>query len=203
MKVNSGNDAQALQMASQLGFTGTSTGVTATTLTSSGFTASAYIGQVVVTGATYGVIVSNTTTVLTVDRWYNPANPGGAAATTPGTGTFVIVPGGAPAFFTALTTNATAPAATDTTLATEITTAGGGLIRKSSTYAHTGGANSYTLTTTFTVNGSDTGLPVTIAKIGVFNSLTSGTMVFETLLSATATLSAVGDALTTTHTVTT
>jgi hypothetical protein len=41
---------------------------------------------------------------------------------------------------------------------------------------------------------------VTIAKIGVFNASTSGTMVFETLLNATATL-VNGDQLTVTETV--
>lgn len=208
MKVNSGNDQQALVMASQTGFAGTATATSATTLTSSGFTASAYIGQIVLAGSTaanfvYGVIVSNTTTVLTVDRWYSPASPGGAAGSTPSsTAPFVILPGGAPAMYTALTANSGAPAAGDTTLTGEITTGGGGLVRKMSAYAHTGGAASYTLTTTFTANGSDS-LPVTIAKIGVFTGFVSGQMVFETLLSATATLSASGDALTTTHTVTT
>jgi hypothetical protein len=203
VKVNSGNDLQALVMGGQTGLAGTASATSATTLTSTGFVASAYIGQVVVAGSVYGVIASNTTTVLTVDRWYNPATPGGAAGSTPsGTSAFMIVPGGAPAFFTALTANATAPAAGDTTLTAEITTAGGGLIRKLSTYAHTGGAASYTLTTTFTANGTDA-LPVTIAKVGVFNSISAGTMLYETLLSATATLSASGDALTTTHTVTT
>lgn len=203
MKVNSGNDLQALQMASTTGFTGTATATSATSLTSSGFVASAYAGMVVVAGTVYGVILSNTTTVLTVDRWYNPASPGGTAGTTPGsTSTFVIVPGGAAAFFVALTANATAPSATDTALAGEITTAGGGLIKKIAAYAHTTGAASYTLTTTFTANGSDS-LPVTVAKVGVFDSVvaSTGQMLFETALSATATLSASGDQLTTTHTV--
>lgn len=195
-------------MASQTGFAGTATASTTTSLTSTGFVASAYIGQIVLAGSTaanfaYGVIVSNTTTVLTVDRWYSPASPGGAAPTAPtSTAPFVILPGGAPAMYTALTANSTAPGAGDTTLTGEITTAGGGLVRKMSTFAHTTGAASYTLTTTYTANGSDT-LPVTIAKVGVFNSIVSGLMVFETLLSATATLSASGDALTVTHTVTT
>lgn len=100
-----------------------------------------------------------------------------------------------------LTANATAPAATDTTLTAEIATAGGGLIRAQAAYAHTNGTNTATLTKTFTANGSDA-LPVTVAKIAAFNASTSGTMGLETLLSATATLSAVGDALTVTDTVT-
>ena len=97
-----------------------------------------------------------------------------------------------------LTANATAPAAGDTTLTGEITTAGGGLVRKTGTYAHTTGAASYTITTTFTANGSDA-LPVTIAKRGIFSG---STLVFETLVSPTATLSASGDSLTLTDTVT-
>lgn len=107
----------------------------------------------------------------------------------------------APANYIGLTANATAPSASNTTLTAEITTASGGLIRKQATYAHTTGVASYTLTATFTANGFDV-LPVTIAKIGVFNASTSGTMVFETLLNATATLAAAGDNTTITETVT-
>lgn len=205
-KVNSGQDAQAAAMGGDLaGYTGTTTSApTATTVTDSGasWTTNAYAGHIVVMGNNvYGVVVSNTGTVLTIDRWYTPASPGGAAATTPSTGGYIILPGNAPCWYMALSTNGTAPAATDTTLASEITTAGGGLIRKLATYAHTAGASSYSLAATFTVNGSDTGLPVTIQKIGIFNSITSGRMQFETALSATATLSAIGDQLTVTDTV--
>lgn len=107
----------------------------------------------------------------------------------------------APANYMALTANSTAPNVTDTTLAGEITTASGGLIRKSCPYGHTAGAASYTLTPVYTANGSDV-LPVTVAKIGVFNASSAGTMVFETTLSSTATLSASGDQLTITETVT-
>lgn len=103
--------------------------------------------------------------------------------------------------FVALTANAAAPAAGDTTLAGEITTAGGGLVRKQATFAHTAGTNTSTLTATFTATASDA-LPVTVAKIGVFNAGSSGTMGYETLLNATATLSASGDNVTVTETVT-
>lgn len=102
--------------------------------------------------------------------------------------------------FVGLTANTTAPAAGDTTLTAEITTAGGGLIRKAGTYAHTTGAASYTITTVFTANGSDA-LPVTIGKRGIFDALTAGNLVFETLVSPTATLSASGDQLTLTDTI--
>ncbi|MGI5155808.1 hypothetical protein [Microbispora sp. CA-102843] len=101
----------------------------------------------------------------------------------------------------AVTANSTAPAAGDTTLTGEITTAGGGLVRGQATYAHTTGASTYTLTKVFTANGSDT-LPVTIAKIGIFNASSGGSLVFETLLSPTATLAASGDSVTITETIT-
>jgi len=107
----------------------------------------------------------------------------------------------AAATYIALTANATAPSASDTTLTAEIATGGGGLIRAVATYAHTGGASTYTLTKTFTANGSDS-LPVTIAKIGVLNASSGGKMPWESLLSTTAVLSAVGDALTCTETIT-
>jgi hypothetical protein len=100
----------------------------------------------------------------------------------------------------ALTANTTAPAAGDTTLTGEITTASGGLIRKAGTPAHTTGAASYTITTVFTANGSDV-LPVTIGKRGIFDAVTAGNLIFETLVSPTATLSASGDNLTLTDTI--
>lgn len=103
--------------------------------------------------------------------------------------------------YLALTANATAPSASDTTLTAEITTAGGGLIRAQGAYSHTGGTSTFTVSKTFTANGSDS-LPVTIAKIGVFNASSSGTMGFETLLSATATLTASGDSIAVTDTFT-
>lgn len=102
--------------------------------------------------------------------------------------------------YVGLTANVTAPAAGDTTLTGEITTAGGGLVRKAGTYAHTTGVASYTITTTFTANGSDS-LPVTVGKRGIFDQASGGALVFETLVSPTATLSAVGDQLTLTDTV--
>lgn len=107
----------------------------------------------------------------------------------------------AAADYIALTANSGSPAAGDTTLTGEIATGGGGLIRAQATYAHTGGTATYTLTKTFTANGSDS-LPVTVAKIGVFNASSGGSMPWTSLLSATATLSAVGDALTITETIT-
>jgi hypothetical protein len=103
--------------------------------------------------------------------------------------------------YIAVTANATAPSAASTTLTAEISTAGGGLLRAQATYAHTASTNTTTLTKTFTANGSDS-LPVTIAKIGVFNASTVGTLGYETLLSSTATLTASGDNVAITETVT-
>lgn len=103
--------------------------------------------------------------------------------------------------YMALTANATAPAAGNTTLTGEIATAGGGLVRAQAAFAHTNGTSTFTLSKTFTANGTDA-LPVTIAKIGIFNASSVGTMGFETLLSATATLSASGDNVTITDTFT-
>lgn len=107
----------------------------------------------------------------------------------------------AAATFIGLSASTVAPAAASTALPGEITTVGGGLLRAQAAYAHTLGASTYTLTKTFTTNTSDV-LPVTIAKIGVLNAATGGTLVFETLLNATATLNASGDQLTVTETVT-
>jgi hypothetical protein len=88
-----------------------------------------------------------------------------------------------------LTTNASAPAAGDTTLTSEI--ASGGLTRAQGVYSHTGGTTSYKITYTFTASATHTA----VAKAGLFNASSSGTMVFETLLSSTATLAS-GDTLT-------
>jgi hypothetical protein len=186
-KSNAGVDSIAAMIGNPLGFSGT-----------------AYIGQMVVAGTVYGVITANSTTVLTVERWVNPATPGGAAGSTPGsTSTFSIVPGQAPAAFMALTANSSAASPSNTSLTGEITTAGGGLIRKLCSFAHTAGTSTYTEGATFTANGSDS-LPVTAAKVGVFPTLTgaTGILVWETLLSATAAFAAIGDAATVTQTVT-
>lgn len=99
---------------------------------------------------------------------------------------------GTAANYMAITANSSAAVNTDTTLTGEITTAGGGLLRATATYAHTTGTATTTMTKTFTANGSDT-VPVTVAKIGVFDAATAGNLVFETLLASTATLSAPGD----------
>lgn len=205
VRTNAGSDLScAAQGGDTIGYTGTATATTATTLTATGtpWVASAYVGHMVVTvsaAAAYGIVTSNTTSVLTVARWNVFATPDGAAATTPSSTTvFMILPGNAPAFMMGLTANTSAASASDTSLASEITTAG--LTRKKAVYAHTGGTSVYTLTGSYTAQAAD--VPVTVHKIGVFTDISGGIMVYEAVLNADATLSATGDPLTVTYTIT-
>ena len=205
----------------QVGAVGQATASSTTTLTTqSTYATNQWAGYRVAatvsgTAMVWGNIVSNTNTtnasVLTVDRWYTPSTPGGAAGSTPSaSATFIILDGAAPAWFMGLSTSTSAltlsgGASTATSLPSEITTSGGGLVRKICPFAHTASANTYTLTPVYTANGTDS-LPVTIGSIGVFNSMVPGdtteSMLFQSLLSTTATLSASGDQLTLTETVT-
>jgi hypothetical protein len=101
----------------------------------------------------------------------------------------------------ALTSDSTAPAAGDTTLASEYNHASAGLNRKACTYAHTAAASTYTLTVTFTANASDV-LSFTANKMGIFDATSGGNMPIETLVSPAITWNANGDAGTITETVT-
>ena len=209
--VNTGRDmwAQGQGRSTNVLAQQTATASSSTSITGTGtpFTASAYIGMICVDNTTgvWGNIQSNTTSAITVDRWYNPATPAGTAGSTPGTtDKFTIVQGISPAQFMGITANATAAGATDTQLPSEIVTSGGGLIRTQTTYGHSAGTNTYTAAVTFTANGSDS-LPVTIAKMGLFNSMVVASTInmwFETLLSATATLTTSGDSVSITDTIT-
>ena len=200
----------------QVGATGQATGSSATTLTNSGasWTVNQWAGctvyaSVSATAMVFGIVVSNTSTALTVDQWYTVATPGGGAGSTPSsTATYVIIQGNSPAWFMGLSTSTTAlgTPSTNTSLPSEYATSAGGLYRKICPYAHTTSANTYTLTPVYTVNGSDSGLPYTVGSIGVFDSAvvadTTSTMLFNTLLATTATVSTTGDQLTITETVT-
>lgn len=189
--------------------------ITATTLTNSGATfptsGQGLQGQIVaVYGLTnnsfvYGVIVSNTATALTVDQWYDGASSSGAAGTTPtasgGSGTtgiaYLILPGQNPAAWLALTADAGAPAASDTALASELTT--NGFTRSVGTYSHTAAATTYALAHLFTATGTST-----INKEAVFgacNTTGGGVMPFESAEPSPPTLVS-GDTLTQTVTVT-
>jgi hypothetical protein len=101
--------------------------------------------------------------------------------------------------YIALSTDTTAPAATDTSLTSEQTT--NGLARALGTYSHTTGANTHQITHTFTYSCT-TCTSTTIAKVGMFDASTGGNMMAETLLSSTATVSANGDQIVITWTFT-
>jgi hypothetical protein len=206
MKTDIGDDYQAHVMGGDLaandGFAGTATSTTATTLvqTGAGWTVNQWAGHLVHTASRYGVIASNTSDTLTIDKWYDPSDPGGAAGSTPsGTSPYHIGYGGFPGAWCGVTENATAPAAGDVSLAGEL--AGSGWDRRLCAWAHTAGANTYVLTTTFTSADGTTRTP---AKAGFFNGsriLTGLRMLFETLIVPTATLVA-ADQVTLTETVT-
>jgi hypothetical protein len=143
----------------------------------------------------FGVIVSNTSTVLTVDQWYDPTT--GSVGTTPdGTCSFVVIPGQMPAMYLALTADAVAPSSADTTLASEITTSD--FKRALATYSHTAAASTYTLVKLFNATTTQT-----INKGAVFASAVNGNgaMPFETAEPSPPTLIS-GDSFTQTVTVT-
>jgi hypothetical protein len=95
----------------------------------------------------------------------------------------------APATYIALSSNATAPSSSDSTLTGEITGSSGYLNRKQATYVHTSGTNTYTLSATFTSDQT-----VTIQKIGVFTASSGGMLFIETALAAPVSLNS-GDTL--------
>ncbi len=211
MRVNTGTDLQAAQMAGGVfgdgGTTTSAPGATTVTDTGKSWTTNAFAGKLVAVGGVYGVIVSNSATVLTIDQWYTPSSPGGAAASTPsGTNVaYTVLPGAAPAMFMGLSSSGSAPLATDTTLGSEFTTASSGLLKKLATFAHTTSASTYTMAATFTATSTDQGIGAqTINRIGMLNSIkgSTGILQFETALSVAATVTATGDSATITQTVT-
>lgn len=144
----------------------------------------------------YGNVISNTTNVLTIDKWWKADDTTG---TTPTSGdAFIVGKGGnASIRFMALTTDSGAASAADTVLASEITT--NGLQRALATYAHTQGASTFTLQVVFTASGTFTA----VQKMGLFTCLSSAgadPMIFEDVFSSTNLLS--GDTLTVTDTIT-
>jgi LytS/YehU family sensor histidine kinase len=97
----------------------------------------------------------------------------------------------------ALTTDASAAAAGDTTLASEETL--NGLARGTAdTINHTSNATTTTLVKTWTYTGSSSKV---LAKVGLFDAASTGNLVLETLLSSTATVNANGDTVQVTWTV--
>lgn len=202
---NGGKDYVADTLGGKAGFgvsgtIATGTSATSLTATSTPFVSNAYVGQIVIAeestnAPVWATIVSNTTSVLTVDGW---KNGDGTAGTTPGsTANYQILPGGGQARYMALTENASAASAADTALTGEITSGGCG--RALATYAHTPGTGTYTLVKAYTVTGT---FPA-IHKMGLFPVSTAsvGPLIFETVLNADASV-VNGDTLTITETVT-
>lgn len=202
---NGGRDMVHAMIAGQAGFGTSSTIATAsssTSLTATGtpFTASAYIGQIVIAeestnAPVWGVITANSTSVLTVDGW---KNGDGSAGTTPGsTANYQILPGAAPYRYIALTQDSAAASASSTSLASEITTGGCG--RALATYAHTLGTSTSTLSKTFSVTGTF----AAIHKVGLFQASTASSSLlgFEVVLNADASVVS-GDSLAVTWTLT-
>jgi hypothetical protein len=216
------------------GAVGTLTGSSATTATDSGaaFTTAATSagntglqGHIVVVGPNasgtgsqvFGVIMSNTATVLTVDQWYAIPVTGAAGATPNSTGKYTILPGAVWAAWVGLSTNSAAAAAGDvlrtsdglfgdgTTNGAATEQTANGLARaylgQGGSTAPTFGSGTYVLAHTWTYTGASS---VTLAKVVMCNSLAAaGSLLFlETLLSATGTVNANGDTITVTWTVT-
>lgn len=181
--------------------TGTGTTWTASNLATPQLGLATFRVYMPVTGLTtapvYGNIVSNTTSVATIDQWWTAAD--GVGTTPASTSALIIAPGGIGSVrFMALTTNASAAAATNTTLTSEITTNGGS--RALATYAHTQGAATQTLQKAYSITGTLTA----IHRMGLFCTLSAAgadPLILETVLSADATV-VNGDTLTVTDTIT-
>lgn len=224
LRVNTGNDWQSAVMngSSNKGEAGTATGSSATTLTNSGaaFPTSAimngatggYAGKIIAVGpnssgvgsTVYGVILSNTATVITVDRWVAAGSPFVAGTTPNATGTYQILPGAAPAWFMALSSTVQSGAAGDTVLAGEIV--GSGFSRTNyTTLTHTGASASYSIANTFTASGTQTinseGIFTASGTAGVATAANAGLLVFENAEPSPPTLVS-GDTLAQTVTVT-
>jgi len=95
--------------------------------------------------------------------------------------------------YIALSSDTGTPAATDTSVASEITT--GGLARANGTASHTANATSYTVAYTFTATATQTA----VQKAGLLNASSSGTLCFENTFSAVSMQS--GDTLAVTWTI--
>lgn len=145
-----------------------------------------------------GTVVSNTTSVATVDKWWTP-DLAGTGTTPAATSAFYILPGRGPgAIFMALTTNSGAAAAADTALTGEITNNGGA--RTKATYAHTYGVATATHIVVFSISGTLTA----VHKMGLFptaGAADAAPILFEAVLNQDATLGS-GDTLTVTDTIT-
>jgi hypothetical protein len=130
---------------------------------------------------TYGTIISNTGTILTIDRWMNPNNPfGTSAATTPSAGvSYTILPMSIGPVVMAFS-SVTGIAATDTPTSgwsseLQSNAAGTGLNRKiSDSISYSYPASNYTVSRgPITVAAGDLGAAtsVSVFKFGMFTSM--------------------------------
>ncbi len=103
---------------------------------------------------------------------------------------------GAAAIYVGLSSNSTAPAATDTVLAGEISNANG-LGRAIASVGHTAGSTSSVLSKTWTYTGS---VSVTINKVALFNAGAAGAMTHEAAVISAPTVTSPGDTLTINYT---
>jgi hypothetical protein len=137
--------------------------------------------------------MSNTATVLTVDGWYNPGTY--AAGTTPAsTAKYQVLPGQFPACYIAVTEDSGSPSASDTTLASELTT--DGFARALGTFSHTAAATSYSLQVVFNATGTHT---INKTSLNGSRVASKGVMPFESAMPNPPTLVS-GDQLTETYT---
>jgi hypothetical protein len=105
-------------------------------------------------------------------------------------GNSALASASAVAKFMAISADAGAPSASDTTLTGEINT--NGLGRQACTYGHTNGQTTFTQQSVWS---SITGTQNGIQKMALFTAVSSGTMVFETALAVSKSVSS-GDTLT-------
>jgi hypothetical protein len=203
LRTNAGVDWQAAVMAGHVnkGEAGTATSTNATSLTNSlatfptsggGPSGSGnmigYAGKMVFAGpnvsgtgsSVYGVITKNTGTQLTVDMWQQANAPGVAATTANGTCTYHIAPGAAPGIYLALSTTVQSGNVTDLTLAGECTNASNPGMQRAiyTTYAHSNGTNSYSLSKTFTCGAVTT----TVNSGALFNASWDGIVTDEGIM---------------------
>lgn len=82
--------SSTLSGASQSTGTSTSVGTTSMTLSTATWSVDQWKGYTVTTGSVMGLVLSNTSTVLTIGSWVTPAT--NVTAANPSTGTFVIRP---------------------------------------------------------------------------------------------------------------
>lgn len=168
------------------------------------------------TNPVVGVILSNTATVATVDQWYAVPVTGAAGTTPAANSAGLVLPGGTLGMWVALSTSVAAAAAADVTRTADGLWADGTGAGAATEQTANGLARAfvgYGGATNPTFSGSGTTTPVitnllhtwtytgassvTIGKVILFNALAAAGCLplLETLLNATATVTANGDTI--------